>query len=617
MRRIYAAYEEQWRKFCETSRYRDKTLRVDEVENGVVLPLVRSGLDASLRQDSGLYRGGVATADFEFVAGFLRGADEFDHQGWFGVNAAYAVPEKRLSRVDEDVIFGGVLFRHFGHFILEGMTRFWYFLQYPEDRRRIVFVLAPILGSMDVPYNFCDLLGIARERVLVVERPTRFARITVPEEASHTLAFFTDAYRAPHQRLMEVCGRGDDRKVYLTRSAFQKEYGPFHINEEYFEHFYAGKGFRIASPERLPLREQIRLVAGADEVVSTLSTLSHFALFCRPGTRFTMLTRTDRMMTLQHLVNEASGVDWTIVDVSANCLCANQVLGPVLLGPTAYWREYARDRYGEEVEDDSIREQCWQYLRQWSEFYSDPKLFRLIRRLDAYDFLDRLYRTTHGTPLPFARPATERKEKRRKRPPSVAALTAECIRLKNALNALRPLSDDAEKAAWAEAKRPLLRADVYVAHEGWITGLYETEEWRGQKEPTQGIKALRCRFADNMGWQISCRVRDWAGRWGDWVATGDLVGNTRSRMPLTGVAFRFDGGGPAARYSARYRVKSAGEGEWSAWFEDGADCVADAGSGIAAIQLELSCRRVPGSGGLDPHSSTPTGISGTLSPPNT
>ncbi len=587
MKRIYAANEEQWREICGKSWYRDKTLRVDEVGKGIVLPSV--SLDGT-----GKYSGGVCTENFDFVAGLLRSSDDPSiRPGQYGINTPYRIPGDKLQFVDEEVIFGGVLVGHFGHFILECMARFWYLLEHPEDQRRIVFTT--VLGQKNWFWNFFDLLGLKRERILFVEQPTQYSRVIVPEEAVHSWGFYTNAYRLPYQRLMQICGQGDESKIYLTRTAFYKKGTCIYYNEEYFEHFFRDKGFKIVAPEQLPIKEQIRLMAGAEEVVTTIGSLAHFANFCRKNTQFTMLARVaSQAIPAQGLVLEASGVNWKIVDVSANLLHADRTYGPILLGPTRYWQEYVLDRYGEKIDDTiSLKDSCWEYLYQWAEFYSNQKQFEKIRDKNAYDFLNILYRTTHGKPLPFPNPLEP--------PPLSSEIAiqkerekiAERIRSRNTLKFFQQLLGDTDDVfARAEEERPLLQADIHVSNEGWINGLYETEEWQGVKDPNHHIEALRCRFTDTTDWRVSYRVRDKAGFWSSWVANGEMSGTTGKNAPLTGIAFRFDNG-PAQRYSVRYRIRSAQSTDgWSTWTGDGTDCLVDAGLDIGGIQVELVNRTV-------------------------
>ncbi len=125
------------------------------------------------------------------------------------------------------------------------------------------------------------------------------------------------------------------------------------FGENYFEDFFAKRGFTITSPEQLSIREQLELVVGADEIASTLGSLSHFSLFCKPATKFIMLNKDhDTTVPFQYLINEATGVDWYIVDVAKNFMYTNRYLGVCLIGSTSEWKKSLLER--QEAENRAV-----------------------------------------------------------------------------------------------------------------------------------------------------------------------------------------------------------------------------------------------------------------------
>ena len=76
-----------------------------------------------------------------------------------------AAPAPPTERVPEDVDFAGYLFPHFGHFLLESLSRLWITRQYPE--LPVVWCRRQTAGS--AAYNawqeeVLDLLGSATVR---------------------------------------------------------------------------------------------------------------------------------------------------------------------------------------------------------------------------------------------------------------------------------------------------------------------------------------------------------------------------------------------------------------------------------------------------------------------
>ena len=124
-KRFYLKSREKYASYVNRKYFSDRELEVQVVEEGIVLPA---------RLNKGEYQGGVCDKDLNFVAGYTR-YDSHTHKGdlnhWAAVVSAYKVDRRGITYFDEDVIFGGALMGHFGHFMVECWTRLWYVLSPP------------------------------------------------------------------------------------------------------------------------------------------------------------------------------------------------------------------------------------------------------------------------------------------------------------------------------------------------------------------------------------------------------------------------------------------------------------------------------------------------------
>ncbi|SDP29205.1 Predicted O-linked N-acetylglucosamine transferase, SPINDLY family [Selenomonas ruminantium] len=364
-KRLYARNESSWAQECFQSYRCSRNPAVQEIAPAILLP------PDYWQEKTGEFSGGVCDAQFNFIAGLQRckppGA------GWYGVGKAYKVSCENLVYEDKEVIFGGILIHHFGHFILECLGRMWYILENRELTQPIVFLT---VGEICSWYDdFFALLDIPRERILLIEKPVQFSRVIVPEEAVHSWYYYTDKHLVPYKYLQasaaEVYKGDTPAKIFLVRGR-EAETATDCINEEYFVAFFQEKGYVPVTLEKLPLAQQIYTVSHAEEIVAIMGSLTHWALFCKPGTKFFMLTRTSSDTLLaQCLVNEASAVDWYIVDVSMNFLHVSRSYGVCLLGPTVYWQKFVAERYREKA--PPMNGQAYHdYLLAWSDYYLLP-----------------------------------------------------------------------------------------------------------------------------------------------------------------------------------------------------------------------------------------------------
>lgn len=375
-KRLYVDNLAEWEFYSQRKCFSDEPLKVQTVSRGILLP-PREIPDPCLDP---VYEGGVLDAERHFVAGSIRVSKSYP--GYFAVIRGYEVRAEELQHRHEDVIYGGVALAHFGLFLIECMSRLWYILNHREDKRKIVFIANGRIGPW--METFLELLGIERERYTIVDRPTQFESIDVPDESVYSWGtFFTKEYRQIYACLRDKVKASPHKKIYLTHRAFKGQITC--CNEKYFEDYFAAKGFLVVSPEKYSLQEQIALMKGAEEVACMVSTLSHWILLSEPHTKLIMLARTNHeVLVCQCLINEAAQADWYIVDASQNFLYGERNRGAVLLGPNRHWRSFIRDYYGEEDLNNTLPQEAFAYMQAWCRYYANDTH---LRRLDDMDFV--------------------------------------------------------------------------------------------------------------------------------------------------------------------------------------------------------------------------------------
>lgn len=281
---------------------------------------------------------------------------------WGGFNcveSSYVVERNEIITFDEDVIFGGTLQGHFGHFMFECFSRLWYVIQNSELKSKILFVVAGWKYESWFD-DFFRLMGIDKDRIIYVDKPTQCRSVTVPAQSEYNAWIsvkYTKEFLLPYLAIKSNVTPGTKKKLYLTRTKFDakgtyKKQGHC-FNEEYFEDFFTAHGFDVVSMEKLSVEEQISLIMGADEIAATLGSLTHWAIFSKPNAKFIMLNRTDNPVALQMFINDVFDVDkYSIVDASKSFMCTTHSNGIFLLGSNKYWKEFVADYFGEQIEED-------------------------------------------------------------------------------------------------------------------------------------------------------------------------------------------------------------------------------------------------------------------------
>ena len=106
---------------------------------------------------------------------------------------------------------------HFGHFILECLSRLWYVFNVPNtahvaqnsDNRKIVFVITRV-GYKSWFDTFFKSMGISKERIIYLDKPTQYRSVIVPEQSMYMGISYTKCL--PNSRCKTRLGRFESRK---------------------------------------------------------------------------------------------------------------------------------------------------------------------------------------------------------------------------------------------------------------------------------------------------------------------------------------------------------------------------------------------------------------------
>ena len=208
-------------------------------------------------------------------------------------------------------MFGGILFQHFGNMIVDALSRMWWFAENPNTPYKFVFLMMEKQKFL-FP-EFLNLAGLTEDRYEIITEPTQFEEVIIPDEAIYSVFGASPKWLQYFDLIKENVKNKEPsslpiEKVYLTRTQLEYSDG---INEEYYENFYAARGYKIVAPEKLSLSQQINLISSAKEIVTTLGTLSHLAVFAGEGVKLTILLRESETIILQQfIINELKKLDY-------------------------------------------------------------------------------------------------------------------------------------------------------------------------------------------------------------------------------------------------------------------------------------------------------------------
>jgi capsular polysaccharide biosynthesis protein len=181
--------------------------------------------------------------------------------------------------------FAGAAFGHFGHFLLEGLSRWWCLALLPEPvRAQLRFVLYDERPLHAWQLQMLECLGVTADRLLYLNEPMRFERMIVPSMAYHLHRGVAAAQGETWERIGRAFDRGaGPERVYLSRS--RHRHNRILLDEVAVERRFEARGFTVLHPQELGIAEQVASIRHARLIAGSAGSAMYLSAFARPGAR--------------------------------------------------------------------------------------------------------------------------------------------------------------------------------------------------------------------------------------------------------------------------------------------------------------------------------------------
>jgi capsular polysaccharide biosynthesis protein len=181
--------------------------------------------------------------------------------------------------------FAGAAFGHFGHFLLEGLSRWWLLALLPESvRAELRFVLYDERPLHAWQLEVLECLGVAADRIVYLTEPMRFERMIVSAAAYHLHRGASSAQRDTWERVGHAFDRGaGPARVYLSRSRYK--HNRVLLNEAEVERIFEARGFLVLHPQELGIAEQVAAIRHAELIAGSAGSAMYLSAFARRGAR--------------------------------------------------------------------------------------------------------------------------------------------------------------------------------------------------------------------------------------------------------------------------------------------------------------------------------------------
>ena len=141
-----------------------------QLDNATILPLRRDESFGLLFGKGGVVDGNGAYVPLSSIPGRVEGS----------------YPAEAAEYHDEKVVYCGYLVNHWGHFLIEGVTRLWYFLENDPSIDKYVFFLDEN-EEREIKGNYREFLELLKiwDKLEIINKPTAYREVIVPELGIH------------------------------------------------------------------------------------------------------------------------------------------------------------------------------------------------------------------------------------------------------------------------------------------------------------------------------------------------------------------------------------------------------------------------------------------------
>jgi hypothetical protein len=195
----------------------------------------------------------------------------------------------KVPKIENIVLYGGILFNHFGHFLLESLGRLWAY-EYVKELNPYICFYAPqgipdYLRKNHYMNQVMAGFGIPLERLIFMDELLQLKEVIVPEQKygwgffkkpDATFLNFVRGFSFKNNLPKEF--EHTDR-IYVSRTKLPFKSGMnTHgriIAEHLFEEYLLANGYKILYPERYNLFQQLSIYNHAKKIIFSSGSALH------------------------------------------------------------------------------------------------------------------------------------------------------------------------------------------------------------------------------------------------------------------------------------------------------------------------------------------------------
>ena len=207
--------------------------------------------------------------------------------------------------------FLGGLHRHFGHFLVEGVSRLWALDYLPVDTKKNLKFVIYENELKEFMVDFLLLYGIDKSNIISAGKCSRYENLLVPDPSYRTHRWISKSFQNHIDIIKNKIKTNEvNRKIFLSRSNVSDR--PL-SNRKAVENFFEGKGYEIIYPEKLTLKEQIKNIMESTSIAGEVGSQLYLSSFAQPNANVFVIAPMNFCLKDDYLLTKAANVNLQIL----------------------------------------------------------------------------------------------------------------------------------------------------------------------------------------------------------------------------------------------------------------------------------------------------------------
>jgi len=198
----------------------------------------------------------------------------------------------RYEYINKEAIFMGHLTNHYGHFLLESLSRFHFFFEKSRDflkNKELVFIaLGPILSisSCNLLNYMINIFNLKNISFRIIDKCTQFKKIYIPECHLSINQWINPIQIKIYNTISSSIPINNQfDKIFISRRTTNSHSMLQITNDDLIEQLFKSKGFHIIIPDPKQFIDNVSYYRGAKVMAGIEGTGLHNVLFMKPGTQ--------------------------------------------------------------------------------------------------------------------------------------------------------------------------------------------------------------------------------------------------------------------------------------------------------------------------------------------